>query len=127
MRLRVLTVLAAVVAMLAVAAPAEAIKNGVRPGTIDATAQQYPQNMAREVDVHAYAGSDDVVEFSRLTEERVRLRVRSGGREGPIAYERVIDGRDTRRVRIFLDRREDEVIGEHDLPFDVEIVDERPE
>jgi fructose transport system substrate-binding protein len=26
----------------------EAIKNGVRPGTIDATAQQYPQNMARE-------------------------------------------------------------------------------
>ncbi len=26
----------------------EAIKNGVRPGAIDATAQQYPQNMARE-------------------------------------------------------------------------------
>jgi fructose transport system substrate-binding protein len=26
----------------------EAIKNGVRPGDIDATAQQYPQNMARE-------------------------------------------------------------------------------
>jgi fructose transport system substrate-binding protein len=26
----------------------EAIKNGVRPGAIDATAQQYPENMARE-------------------------------------------------------------------------------
>jgi fructose transport system substrate-binding protein len=26
----------------------EAIKNGVRPGDIDATAQQYPENMARE-------------------------------------------------------------------------------
>jgi fructose transport system substrate-binding protein len=26
----------------------EAIKNGVRPGNIDATAQQYPENMARE-------------------------------------------------------------------------------
>jgi fructose transport system substrate-binding protein len=26
----------------------EAIKNGVRPGVIDATAQQYPENMARE-------------------------------------------------------------------------------
>ena len=92
-----------------------------------AYAEEFYRFLAREVDVHAYAGSDDVVEFSRLTEERVRLRVRSGGREGPIAYERVIDGRDTRRVRIFLDRREDEVIGEHDLPFDVEIVDERPE
>ena len=57
----------------------------------------------------------------------MRLRVRTGGGEGPVAYERVIDGRDTRRVRLFLDRREDEVIGEDDLPFDVEIVDERPE
>jgi fructose transport system substrate-binding protein len=26
----------------------DAIKNGVRPGIIDATAQQYPENMARE-------------------------------------------------------------------------------
>ena len=26
----------------------DAIKNGVRPGSIDATAQQYPENMARE-------------------------------------------------------------------------------
>ena len=91
---------------------------------------QYYRYLAREVEVHAYAGSRDVAEFTRLTEARARLTVRSGvreGREGRVTFERVIDGRDTRRVRLYVDEREDQVRGDDDLPFDLEIVDERRE
>jgi hypothetical protein len=92
--------------------------------------EQYYRYLAREVEVHAYAGSRDVAEFTRLTEARARLTVRSGvreGREGRVTFERVIDGRDTRRVRLYVDEREDQVRGDDDLPFDLEIVDERRE
>jgi hypothetical protein len=90
-------------------------------------AEKYYRYLAREIEVHTYADRRDVAEFARLDPETARLRIRSGGREGPITFERVIDGRDTRVVRLFVDMREDEVVGSEDLPFDVDLVDERPE
>lgn len=89
--------------------------------------ETYYRHVARDIDVHAYANSRDVAEFTRLSPETVRLRVRSGGRDGRIAFERVIDGRDTRSVRLFVHPPEDEVLGNVDLPFDLDIVDEPPE
>jgi hypothetical protein len=89
-------------------------------------AGKYYRYLARELEVHGYAGHRDVAEFTRLTEKRVRLRVQ-GGEDERVTFERVIDGRDTRQVRLFLDEREDEVRGNDDLPFDVEVVEERPD
>jgi hypothetical protein len=90
-------------------------------------AEKYYRHLAREVDVHAFAGSRDVAEFTRLNREQARLRLRSGGPEGRVTFERVFDERDTRVVRLFIDTGEDAVTGADDVPFDVEIVDERPQ
>ena len=45
----------------------DAIKDGIRPGVFDATAQQYPQNMARE-------GVEALAEAARGSEEPPRFR-----------------------------------------------------
>ncbi|HEX6645347.1 MAG TPA: hypothetical protein VF037_11765 [Gemmatimonadales bacterium] len=90
-------------------------------------AEEFYRSLAREIEVHTYANRPDTVEFTRLDAERAGFRIRSGGPDGGVAYERVIDGRDTRRVRLFADRGEDTITGSESLPFDVEIVDERPE
>lgn len=90
-------------------------------------AEDYYRSLAREIDVHAYAKREDVVEFTPLTQERARLRILSGGPNGTVAFERVIDGRDTRTVRLFVDARQDSILGNDDLPFGVELVDERPD
>ena len=112
-----------------VALERERLVNGIRARRqqLGDYVEKYYRFLAPEIDVHAFAGSRDIAEFTRLDPETARLRVRSGGREGRIAFERVIDGRDTRVVRLFVDTREDEVLGHEELPFDVDIVDERPE
>ena len=64
---------------------------------------------------------------TRLNKEQARLRLRSGGPEGRVTFERVFDERDTRVVRLFINTVEDAVTGADDVPFDVDIVDERPQ
>ena len=98
-----------------------------RRGQLGEYAEKYYRHLARVVDVHGFANSTDVAEFTRLSKERARLRLRAGGREAPVTFERVFDGRDTREVRILANEAEDEILGDDDLPFDVESVDERPE
>ncbi|HEU4829994.1 MAG TPA: hypothetical protein VFT04_12430, partial [Gemmatimonadales bacterium] len=90
-------------------------------------AEQYYRFLAREIDVHTYPKRRDVAGFTQLSPESARLRIRTGGREGQVTFERVIDGRDTRVVRLFIDPSEDEVVGHDGLPFDVDIVDEGPD
>lgn len=112
-----------------VALESERLVNGIRARRqqLAEYVEKYYRYVAEDLDVHAHAGSRDVAEFTRLDPETARLRVMSGGREGPVTFERVIDGRDTRVVRLFVDTREDEVVGHEELPFDVDIVDERPD
>ena len=39
------------------------------------------------------------------------MRVRVGGPQGPVRFERLIDARDTREVQLFIDEAEDQIIG----------------
>lgn len=81
-------------------------------------AAEYWRILARTV--HVYGAAGDVVAFSPLDGERVRVRVHGGGADGPVAFERVIDPRATDEVRVFIED-EDRVLGSEDLPFEVEI------
>lgn len=81
----------------------------------------YYRYLARTVHIYGYDQSKDVVEFDPISDKRVRVRVRSGGPQGPVRFERLIDARDTREVRLFIDEAEDQVIGNDDLPFKVTI------
>jgi hypothetical protein len=88
-------------------------------------AEEYYRSLARDIEVRTYAGHADVVELTRLDGERVRLRIRSGDGSGPVTFERVIDARDTKTVRLFVDERQDAIVDGDDLPVDVEIVSEK--
>lgn len=77
--------------------------------------------LARTVNVRGIDQAEDVVEFERISEERVRVTIRTRGAEAPPRYERLIDGRETRTVRLFIDATQDRVVGNEDLPFKVEI------
>lgn len=81
-------------------------------------AADFYQAFAKTVHVYGFDESEDVVEFERITDERVIVRVRTGGEDGVIRFERLVDGRDTDEVRMFIGE-EDRVIGDDDLPFDV--------
>ncbi len=83
----------------------------------------YYEHVARTVHVFGFDRSRDVVEFVRATDNRVRVRVRSGGPTGTIRFDRIIDARDTREVRLFISPGEDRVTGADDLPFRVRIAD----
>jgi len=89
-------------------------------------AEQYYRRLARTVEVHGVAGAADVAEFTRLTENRVRLRVRSGESKRA-RFERVFDARDTREIRLRFGESADQLIGDDELPLDVEMVEEEPE
>jgi hypothetical protein len=81
--------------------------------------------VASTVQVYGYDNREDVVDFERISPERVRVTLRTGGAEGPIRYQRLIDGRETRTVQLFIDEAQDRVTGNNDLPFKVEIVQDQ--
>ena len=112
-----------------VALEGERLAAGIRARRLQLVeyAEQFYRSLARELDIHAYPDRQDVVEFTQLTPERARLRIRSGGADEAVAFERVIDARDTRVVRLFVDPQQDQVVGNAELPFDVDLVEERPE
>ena len=78
--------------------------------------------LARTVPVFGFDQSEDVIEFQRISKERVRVTLRSGGASGPIRFERLLDGRETRTVKLVIDPAQDRVVGAEDLPFTVEII-----
>lgn len=84
-------------------------------------AAEYWRAFTGTVHVYGYVGRRDVVVFTPLDEDRVRVRVHRGDVDGPVTFERVVDGTVTRRVRVFVDDDEDETIGYEGLAFDVEI------
>jgi len=45
--------------------------------------------------------------------------VRTIGPDGFVRFERLVDARDTREVRLFINPAEDQVLGAGDLPFKV--------
>ena len=97
-----------------------------RRNALVAYSESYYRYVARTLDIHGYEGSKDVVDFDPISDKRVRVRVHAGGTDGPVRFERLIDARDTRAVRLFLNEADDQVIGNDDLPFRVTIVREVP-
>lgn len=81
----------------------------------------YYRHLARTVHFYGFDQSKDVVEFDPISDNRVRVRVRTGGPQGPVRFERLIDARDTREVRLFIDEAEDQLLGNDDLPFKVTV------
>jgi len=84
--------------------------------------EDFYRAVARTVYVRGFDGTQDQVEFQRISKERVRVILRSGGATGPIRFERMLDGRETRTVKLFIDSAQDQVVGNKDLPFKVEIL-----
>lgn len=111
-----------------VALERERLVNGLRArrAQLAEYAEAYYRRLARTVHVYGVAGSRDVVEFTPRTDQRVRLRVLTGGPDGPARFERLLDGRDTREVRLYIDAADDEVIGGDDLPFKVSVIEGQP-
>jgi len=93
-----------------------------RRDQLDEYAQAYYKRLAGTVNVYGFDQAQDFVEFQRISKERVRVTLRSGTATGPIRYERLLDGRETSKVKLFIDPAQDQVIGNKDLPFSVEIL-----
>jgi hypothetical protein len=92
-----------------------------RRNALVAYSESYYRYLAGTLSIYGFQGSKDVVEFDPISDKRVRVRVRSGGPSGPVRFERLIDARDTREVRLHIDEAEDQIIGNDDLPFKVTI------
>jgi hypothetical protein len=86
-----------------------------------AYSEDYYRHVARSLHIYGFRKSKDVIEFDPVSDNRVRIRVRTGGPDGPVRFERLIDARDTREVQLFIDEGEDQIIGDDDLPFKVTI------
>jgi hypothetical protein len=84
-----------------------------------AYAEDYYRLLARDLLVYGADSVMNTVEFERTDGDRARIRVRTGGWEGAVRFERVIDGRDTREVILFIDPARDQVRGSDGLPFKV--------
>ncbi|MEP7324332.1 MAG: hypothetical protein ABI836_00160, partial [Gemmatimonadota bacterium] len=82
---------------------------------------EYYQYLVRKLLVCGFATSPDVIKFDQVSDSGARVRLRSGGSSGPIRFERFVDARDTREVVLCSAERQDQVIGNHDLPFNVTI------
>jgi len=93
-----------------------------RRDQLGAYGQAYYTRLAGTVNVYGFDQSQDFVEFQRISKERVRVTLRTGTATGPIRYERLLDGRETKTVKLFIDPAQDQVIGNKDLPFKVEIL-----
>jgi hypothetical protein len=77
---------------------------------------EYYRLLAREIRITGILGRIDVVEFNRISDQRVLIRMKTGGTDGPTRYQRVIDGRETLGVKLFIDPG-DQLIGADHLPF----------
>ena len=84
-----------------------------------AYAEDYYRLLARSLLVFGAEPVVDIVEFEPIDGDRARIRMRTEGPEGAVRFERVVDGRDTREVILFIDRAKDQVRGSDDLPFKV--------
>ena len=93
-----------------------------RRDQLSAYGEAFYRAVAHTVHVRGFHQTEDYVEFQRISKERIRVTVRTGGATGPIRFERVLDGRETRIVRVFVDVAVDHVVGNTDLPFKVEIL-----
>lgn len=89
--------------------------------------EEYYGLLAREVHIFGIVGHRDVIEFIRISDQRVQVRMRTGGTDGPVRYERLLDGRETREVKLFIDVKEDQLIGTDDLPFKLTVGPETPD
>jgi hypothetical protein len=90
-------------------------------------AVRYYRYLAGTVHVYGFDGSADIVEFERVSEKRARVRVRTGGPDGPVRFERLIDARETNEVQLFIDEGVDRIVGGDDLPFKVTIAKDQPD
>ena len=81
--------------------------------------EKYYRYLARNLRVYGFAGSADIVEFDQVSDSGARVRLRSGGRNGPVRFERFVDARDTRVLELYIDEGEDQIEGDQDLPFKV--------
>jgi hypothetical protein len=82
-------------------------------------AEDYYRLLARNLLVYGADSVVNTVEFERMDGDRARVRLRTGGPEGALRFERVIDRRDTREVILFVDPARDQVRGSDGLPFKV--------
>jgi len=82
---------------------------------------EYYRYLARNLRVYGFARSADVVEFDQVSDSSARVRLRSGGRNGPVRFERFVDARETSELELYIDVGEDQVMGNRDLPFKVSI------
>lgn len=83
---------------------------------------EYYRHLVRKLQVFGFANSADVVEFDMVSDSGSRVRVRSGGADGPVRFERFVDSRDTREVNVYIVEGEDQLVGNRDLPFKVSIM-----
>jgi hypothetical protein len=88
-------------------------------------AEDYYRLLARTLHVYGADPARDVVVFEPVDKGLVRIRVRTAGHPGPPRFERIVDARDTRVVKLFLDPVLDQVIGAADLRFKVVIAPPR--
>jgi hypothetical protein len=88
-------------------------------------AAKYYRFLAKSIHVYGFDGSADVIEFQRVSDERARVLVRQGGPEGPVRFERLIDGRETGEVKLYIDEGTDRIVGGEDLPFRVTIAQDQ--
>ncbi len=84
-------------------------------------AEDFYRLLARTLEVYGADSTKDVVEFERLNKKQARIRVRTAGPEGRVRFERVVDGRETREVKLFINPAEDRVVGAENLPFKVRV------
>jgi hypothetical protein len=89
-----------------------------RDRLVDYTGEYYDHVM-KQVRVYGFNNSADVVEFDQVTDSSARIRLHSGSPTGPVRFERIINGRETKEVELFIEEGKDTVQGNHDLPFRV--------
>ena len=84
-----------------------------------AYAEDYYLLLARSLLVFGSDPAVDIVEFERMDGDRARILVRTEGPDTAVRFERVIDGRETDEVILFIDPARDQVRESESLPFRV--------
>ena len=79
----------------------------------------YYRHVMKQVRVYGFTNSADVVEFDQVTDSTARVRLHAGSPTGPVTFERVINGRETKEVELFIEEGKDQITGNDNLPFKV--------
>ena len=82
---------------------------------------EYYRHLMKQLRVFGFKNRADVVEFDQVTDSSARIRVRSGGTNAPVRFERVVNARDTKEVELFIEEGKDTIVGEDNLPFKVSV------